>query len=122
MVYTNLNQEIKARARALRKNQTKAELILWEKLRAKRLNGLKFLRQHPIIFHENGHTYYFIADFYCNELGLVIELDGNVHDFQKEYDIMRDTVISGMRLKVLRFENVEVYRDINCICQKILDI
>ena len=59
-------------AQNLRKNQTKAESFLWELLRRKQLNNLKFRRQHPI-----GD---YIADFYCPEKNLVIELDGSIHD------------------------------------------
>ena len=72
------------KAKELRKTLTPAERKLWEVLKNKQLDGYKFRRHHPI--------YRYIADFYCHELGLVIELDGGVHDGleQKEHDINRD--------------------------------
>jgi len=71
-------------ARELRKTETSAEKLLWEMLRDRKLLGLKFRRQHPI-----GR---YIADFFCHEIGLVIELDGAIHENmdQKEYDAIRD--------------------------------
>jgi very-short-patch-repair endonuclease len=65
-------KEIKARARELRKVMTPAEKMLWQQLRGRGLNGLKFRRQHPL-----GNL---IVDFYCAEHRLVIEVDGGIHD------------------------------------------
>jgi len=74
---------IKQLAKELRKNQTEAEEMLWQKLRNRKLYGYKFLRQHPII-HSGfiNKLYFFIADFYCAEKELVIELDGKIHGNQ----------------------------------------
>ena len=90
------------RARELRKNQTEAERVLWQRLRNKQLNGLKFRRQCPI----SG----FIADFYCFELKLAIELDGQVHTEydQQEQDDYRTNVLTDKGVTVLRFWNSEV--------------
>ena len=97
---------------------TLAEKILWEHLRAKRFNGLKFRRQQII----EG----FIVDFYCHSLGLVIELDGEIHDKQKEYDIERDKILSSKQLTILRFTNQQVPEDVesvlNTIAKKQKDI
>jgi cyclase len=65
------------RADGLRKNPTEEEKILWERLKAKKL-GVKFRRQHPI--------WNYIADFYCHELKLVIEVDGSIHDVKEIRD------------------------------------
>ena len=93
---------------------TKEEKLLWKKLRARRFLGLKFLRQHPIIYQlYNNRPYYFIADFYCAEKKLVIEVDGKIHDFQKEYDQHRDEILSSLGLRVLRIKNeefVDIYK------------
>ena len=95
------------RAKELRQNMTPAEKILWEYLRAKRFNGLKFRRQQII----EG----FIVDFYCHSLGLVIELDGEIHDKQKEYDTERDDILSSKQLTILRFTNQQVSKDIESV-------
>ena len=96
-------------ARELRKNQTPAEKLLWANLRNRKLNGYKFLRQHPIPYlgYNNRHNY-FIPDFYCAEKNLVIELDGKIHDFQKEYDQNREAVLNDLGIKVIRFRNEEL--------------
>jgi very-short-patch-repair endonuclease len=94
------------RARELRKVLTPAERLLWEALKNRQLNGYKFRRQHPI--------YRYIADFYCHELGLVIELDGGVHDGigQQEHDRNRDQVILEFGIRVLRFKNEEIVNNL----------
>lgn len=91
-----------ARARDLRKRQTRAEAILWQYLRASRLDGLRFRRQHPI-------DRYF-ADFACVSLKLVIELDGRVHDEDDQHldDYHRQQAIEGLGWSVLRFTNEQV--------------
>jgi very-short-patch-repair endonuclease len=96
-------------ARELRKNSTPAEKLLWAKLRNRQVCEKKFLRQHPLIYEEDrGHVHFFIADFYCAEHKLVIELDGKIHEKQKYYDRERDLIIEGLGLKVVRFENEEI--------------
>ncbi len=68
-------------ARGLRKNQTSSEIILWEELRCRRMMGFKFLRQHPVFYKiDKDRVEFYIADFYCAELKLVIELDGPIHE------------------------------------------
>ncbi|HYD26076.1 endonuclease domain-containing protein [Brevundimonas sp.] len=91
-----------ARARDLRKRQTRAEATLWQYLRASRLDGLRFRRQHPI----DG---YFV-DFACLSLKLVIELDGKVHDDddQQLNDYHRQQAIESLGWSVLRFTNDQV--------------
>ncbi|GET34056.1 hypothetical protein PbJCM13498_29190 [Prolixibacter bellariivorans] len=88
---------------------TDEEKLLWSVLRNRKFHGLKFLRQHPIVYQidDNKHPLYFIADFYCAEKKLAIEVDGRIHDFQKGYDNNRDEVLRHNGLHVLRLKNEE---------------
>ncbi len=93
-------------ARELRKASTEAENILWKYLRGRKFNRLKFLRQHPIVYGGNTtKEEFFIADFYCHQKGLVIELDGGIHKGQKQYDEGRDQILNEMGIQVLRMKN-----------------
>ena len=88
---------IRKNARELRKNMTESERLLWSELRGRKLNGYKFLRQHPVLYKGNLISYnYFIADFYCFDKKAVIELDGPVHDYTEEYDLFRDQVMKDI--------------------------
>jgi very-short-patch-repair endonuclease len=96
-------------ARQLRRNQTKAEKQLWSELRNRKLDGAKFLRQHPIVYAVANHRlFFFIADFYCAEKSLVIELDGKIHDYQQDRDEQRDLILKAKGLNVLRIKNEEL--------------
>jgi very-short-patch-repair endonuclease len=111
-------------ARALRKRQTRAEKIMWTILRNRRFHGYKFLRQYPIIIEssENQKIFY-IADFYCYELKLVVEIDGDIHLNQKEYDKQRDNAMGSLGLQVLRISNDIVeknYREAMKLIEKFL--
>ena len=96
-----------SKAQFLRRNETKAEKLLWEKLRNNQLEGLKFRRQHPVNIY--------IADFYCHKFKLIIELDGDYHnqEEQKQKDEVRTEVLRLNDLKIIRFKNEEVEQDIN---------
>ena len=87
-------------ARDLRVRETKAEEILWQALRGRRLDGLKFRRQHPI-----GP---FVIDFCCLERRLAIELDGGVHAQQRDHDIEREALLVAAGYRMLRFPNEAV--------------
>ena len=108
-------------ARQLRKNATASEKKLWEFLRNKKFEGLKFYRQRPIIYDYQGRYLFFIADFYCAEKSLVIELDGEIHNFTKEYDQQRDLIIQALGLKVLRIKNEEL-KDMQLVLKKIKEL
>lgn len=98
-----------SRARGLRQNMTTAEKRLWEELRNRKFMGLKFLRQHPFIYQmDKNEPRYFIADFYCAEKKLLIEVDGKIHDFQKEEDEHREDVLKSMNMNILRIKNEEI--------------
>ncbi len=108
-------------ARELRSNPTPSEKILWRHLRRRQLDGYKFLRQKPFVYEQiKQKRYFFIADFYCAELKLVIELDGKIHDFQKEYDYQRDFVLNKLGLQVLRIKNEEL-GNIDNVLERILE-
>ena len=98
------------RAKELRREMTPTEKILWEELRANKL-GVHFRRQQVI----QG----FIVDFYCHKAGLVIEVDGDVHDLQKEEDERREKVLSELGLQIIRFKNDEVIRSLLVVVGKI---
>lgn len=91
------------RARELRREMTPAEKILWQELRANKL-GVHFRRQQVIAG--------FIVDFYCHKAALVIEVDGDVHDLQQEEDARREKVLSEMGLRIVRFRNEEVMKNL----------
>lgn len=101
------------RAKELRQNMTPAEKTLWEHLKAKRFNNLKFRRQQVI----EG----FIVDFYCHSFGLIIEVDGEVHDKQVEYDIEREKILLAKDLHILRFTNQQVIDNIESVLNKVTE-
>jgi very-short-patch-repair endonuclease len=96
-------------ARDLRNNQTPSEKLLWEVLRRKSLSGYKFLRQHPVFYRiDKGWIDFYIADFYCATLQLIIELDGKIHESREDYDSDRDKKLLNKGIKVLRIKNEEL--------------
>ena len=97
----------------LRKTQTGAEEIMWQNLRNRKILGFKFRRQHPLDKY--------IADFYCHEAKLVIEIDGKIHNLpeQQEYDKNRSLHIEEMGIKVIRFTNEEVYNNLDQVLNTI---
>ncbi|MDO8626661.1 MAG: Sua5/YciO/YrdC/YwlC family protein [Candidatus Magasanikbacteria bacterium] len=104
------------RRRELRKNQTKAELILWNHLRDKRLNGIRFRRQHGV-----GS---YIVDFFQPDTKLVIELDGDVHYVDKdqvEKDRLRTKWLVDSGYKVIRFDNLQVFNNLDAVLDSIID-
>ncbi len=103
----------KTLARELRKNQTDAEKLFWGKLRNRKFAGFKFTRQHPIYYFADNQKKFFIADFFCNELKLVVELDGKIHNKQKDYDRTREDVLKTKKLNILPFKNEEIENNIN---------
>ena len=113
---------IKKIVRDLRKNQTHAENILWNSLRNRKLNEKKFLRQHPIVFPINNRKRFFIADFYCAELGLIIEIDGEIHEHQKDYDELREWIIKKIGYKIIRFSNDKIINNIESVLNQITNI
>jgi very-short-patch-repair endonuclease len=108
------NKKNKLFARELRNNSTRAEIKLWsELLRAKKMMGYSFLRQRPI-----G---YYIADFLCKDLKLIIEADGISHEGKEGYDQRRDQSLLGLGYTTLRFTDDEILNDLNYVEDTIKD-
>jgi len=98
-------------ARTLRREMTEAENKLWQELRDRRLDRIKFRRQTPI-----GK---YIADFVCLEAGLIVEIDGSQHA-DSESDLARGTELKARGFRVLRFWNDEVLKDMDGVCDTII--
>ncbi|MEI9429106.1 endonuclease domain-containing protein [Mesorhizobium sp. Cs1299R1N3] len=98
-------------ARSLRRAMTEAEDRLWQELRDRRLDGIKFRRQAPF-----GK---YIADFVCIEAGLIIEIDGSQHA-DSDSDRSRDADLKARGFRILRFWNDDVLRDMNAVCDTII--
>ena len=101
------------RAKELRRDMTPAEKILWQELRGNKL-GVHFRRQQVIAG--------FIVDFYCHKAGLVLEVDGDIHDLQQEEDARREKVLREMRLRIVRFGNDEVLMDLAGVVRRIQEV
>ncbi|NEQ65287.1 MAG: endonuclease domain-containing protein [Symploca sp. SIO2D2] len=104
----------KAKRQQLRRNMTKAEFRLWQKIKGKQLAGVKFRRQYSVDR--------FIVDFYCTELKLAIEVDGESHfrEGVQEYDKERQAFIESVGIRFLRFTNDEVYGDLEEVLERIV--
>lgn len=100
------------RAKQLRQNLTPSEQLVWSILRDRRLGGLKFRRQVPV-----GP---YIADFLCHKAGLIVELDGESHDYRVEDDAERTRYLELHRLSVFRVQNADVFSDLEAVAHAIL--
>ena len=109
-------EKIQQYARTLRRNQTRAELWIWQALRDRRFSGFKLRRQVPI-----GP---YIVDFYCHQKKLVIELDGGQHNIGNaiQYDLRRSHFLQLQGLQVIRFWNNDVLKQKDAILQRIWDL
>jgi len=108
------------RLRELRRNATPEEKKMWTCLREYRKVGYVFRRQYFIGKHWTGtQLYYFVTDFACLKVKLIIEIDGPIHNNQKEYDVYRQQVIESSGFTVIRFTNDEVNNQIIQVCRKI---
>ena len=103
--------EVETRARELRREETQAEAALWEGLRARRLDGLRFRRQHPL-----GR---FVADFCCPSHRLCVEVDGPIHDHTAERDTERTHALAAYGYRVIRLTNAEVLTDLPTALRRI---
>jgi len=99
------NPKLKEGARKLRNNSTLSEVLLWKELKKRKMKGKDFHRQKPIMN--------FIVDFFCPELKLIIEIDGNSHGSENAYekDTERQQEIEGLEIQFLRFNDLEVKRN-----------
>ena len=112
-MYFGATPDVFKKAKELRKNETEAEKILWEKLNRNQILGLQFRRQHPIDR--------FIADFYCAKIKLVVEVDGSIHELPEnlDYDIGRSEIMNDFGITVIRFSNEQIINEIDTTIKKI---
>jgi len=108
------NKELVRNARVFRNNMTRAEIILWSRLRERKISGYKFRRQQPILDY--------IVDFYCPELKLIIEADGEIHSLNEnsEYDRKRDNILKINGYRIIRFTNLEIVTELDSTINKII--
>lgn len=108
------DQSAHNKARYLRKSQTDAESLLWSRLRARQLTGIKFRRQHPI-----GP---YVLDFHCAEAHLAVEVDGSQHLelIAINQDQARTKFLENKSIKVIRFWNHEVLENLDAVLESII--
>lgn len=109
------NDTLKQLSKQLRNNMTDAERYLWKRIRMKQLKGCQFYRQKPI-----GD---YIVDFFYPRAKLAIEIDGSQHSCSEatEYDRIRDEYLMSLGLKVLRFNNTEIMKNIEGVVERIME-
>jgi very-short-patch-repair endonuclease len=103
--------KLKELSRELRKSGNLSEVLLWEHLKAKKMNGYQFMRQKPI-----GN---YIVDFFCSRLKLVIEIDGESHNEKLEEDILRQQKLESLGLSFLRFYDQDVKKNLSGVIKAI---
>ena len=108
-----ITTEKRQQAKELRQTMTPEEALLWHELRTNKLAGWHFRRQQVI----DGY----IVDFYCHAASLIVEVDGGIHETQKEQDAERDAHLLSRGFGILRVTNDEVNKDLQGILQKILE-
>jgi very-short-patch-repair endonuclease len=101
------------RSRELRREMTPAEKLLWQEVRAKKL-GVRFRREQVIAG--------FIADFYCHKAALVVVVDGDIHDLQRDEDARREKVLRELGLRIIRFRNNDVIKNRSAVIEKIREL
>jgi very-short-patch-repair endonuclease len=101
------------RAKELRREMTPTERLLWQEVRAKKL-GVRFRRQQIIAG--------FIVDFYCHKAALVVEVDGDIHDLQQEEDARREKALGEMGLRIARFRNDEISKNLLSVVGRIKEL
>ena len=105
------NPKLKNLARDLRKNSTLSEVLLWNQLKSRQIRGYRFLRQKPIDD--------FIVDFFCPDLMLAIEIDGQSHDQRLPEDIARQKRIESLGIVFLRFLDIDVKINMEGVIERI---
>ena len=105
------NSSLKEKARRLRNNSTFTEIMLWNQLRKKQVKGYDFHRQKPM---DN-----YIVDFFCSELMLAVEVDGESHYGNEERDEVRQKKLEKLGVSVLQFDDLEVRHNLDIVVKKI---
>ena len=106
------NASLKSRAKALRKAGNFSEVVFWKEVRNKSFWNIDFDRQRII-----GN---YIVDFYVKALGLVVEIDGEIHNFQEEYDEKREMFLKELGLKVFRISTTKMLFDTENVMKDLL--
>ena len=108
------NKELVSNARVLRNNMTRAEIILWSRLREKKINGYKFRRQQPV--------FDYIVDFYCHELKFIIQVDGEIHSLPEKtnYNSKRDKILKVNGYHIIPLTNLEIETELDSTINKII--
>jgi very-short-patch-repair endonuclease len=104
--------------RYLRQRQTPAEKVLWEKVRANKL-GFKIVRQKPVKYMIDNKLRWYIADFYCEQAKLIIEVDGSIHFIKAESDHYKDFIIFQHGYTVVRYSNMMVFESLDFVLKDI---
>lgn len=112
-LYSNQNKQ-KLLRKFLRQSATFPEILLWSKLRRNQMGGYKFRRQFQI-----GK---YIVDFYCEELKLIIELDGSVHFYKSQEDKERQKCLEGLGYAIVRYTNEQVLQNILFVLDDMLEV
>jgi very-short-patch-repair endonuclease len=114
LLHLNAGDKVFRKAHDLRHSMTNAEKLLWDKIRNRKLHGLKFRRQHPIHFY--------IADFYCHEKNLIVEVDGGIHlvPSVKEHDENRNAELDRLGITVIRFTNDQIFEQLEQVLKEII--
>lgn len=105
-------------SRELRKRLTSAEEMFWDRVRNRKFLGLKFRRQHPLFVDDRGRETFYVADFYCHEKRLIVELDGRSHDGRESKDAERERLIREYGIRVKRFKNSQIEKDIENVMRQ----
>jgi very-short-patch-repair endonuclease len=111
----------KETCRKLRKNQTAAESALWAIVRDRKFHGLKFYRQYPLFVDWLNAEPFFVADVFCFEKDIVIEVDGKIHDYRADHDQLRTFIIKQMGIQVVRLRNEEIEDDLGGALRRLED-
>ncbi len=110
--FRDVSPELRQAAQGLRREMTEAERLLWNGLRGWKLGGgVRFRRQHAL-----GR---FVLDFYCPAHRLCVEVDGEVHETQRERDAARDEALASVGIRTLRFPNEDVFADLPAVLRRI---
>ena len=112
----------KKTCRELRRRSTPTEEIFWSAVRDRRFLGRKFYRQHPIFVDHMGRESFYVADFYCHQEKLVVEIDGKIHELQVERDNLRTAMINECGVKVVRFKNEEIEKSLSEVMRRLKEL
>ncbi|MFC5269967.1 endonuclease domain-containing protein [Adhaeribacter terreus] len=104
-------KDLRAKARELRNNSTLSEILLWNEIKNRQMDGVQFHRQVPMLD--------FIVDFYSHELKIAIEIDGKSHDDKMEYDDLRQKQLEAYGVIFMRFDDMDVKRNLRWVLDEI---